>query len=224
MFDTSTSPDIKLWHCYNSRSMRPLWTLEEMELPYQLEVLPFPPRAFQKEYLSLNSLGTVPLLRDGDVEMTESSAMCHYLAEKYERSEFMISASHAEFADFLNWLYHSDATLTFPLALVIRYNILEPEERRSPQVAEDYQKWFLARLRRLDNHLLDRKYLCDNRFTIADICIGFALHLGQVLGLDQNYQPQTLDYLSRLTSRKAFAKIQTIANDTDAFSAFSIQK
>ncbi len=224
MAGTEPKSDITLWHCYNSRSIRPLWALEEMGLPYKLEVLPFPPRAYQKEYLSLNSLGTVPLLRDDEVEMTESSAMCHYLAEKYDRSEFMISSKHPEYADFLNWLYHSDATLTFPLALVIRYNVLEPQERRSPQVAEDYRKWFLARLRRLDKHLLDREYLCDNRFTIADICIGFALHLGQVLGLDQDYQPQTIDYLSRLTSRKAFSKIQTIAKDTDAFSAFSIRK
>ena len=57
---------IKLWHCHQARSLRPLWALQEMELEYELEVLPFPPRMFQKEYLAVNPLGTVPYLVDGD--------------------------------------------------------------------------------------------------------------------------------------------------------------
>lgn len=34
----------KLWHCDNARSLRALWALEELEIPYDLEVMPFPPR------------------------------------------------------------------------------------------------------------------------------------------------------------------------------------
>jgi len=57
---------ITLYHCAAARSFRPLWTLEELGLPYELKMLPFPPRVFAKEYLGLNPLGTVPLLLDGD--------------------------------------------------------------------------------------------------------------------------------------------------------------
>ena len=57
---------IHLYHCINARSLRPLWTLEEMRLPYELTVLPFPPRALAPEYKQLNPLGTIPLLLDGD--------------------------------------------------------------------------------------------------------------------------------------------------------------
>ena len=53
---------MKLWHCNGSRSLRPLWALEEMGLDYEVEVLPFPPRVFQRDYLEVNSLGTVPRL------------------------------------------------------------------------------------------------------------------------------------------------------------------
>ena len=35
---------IHLYHCVDARSFRPLWVLEEMRLPYELTVLPFPPR------------------------------------------------------------------------------------------------------------------------------------------------------------------------------------
>ena len=41
---------IELYHCIDARSLRPLWVLEEMRLPYQLHVLPFPPRAFASGY------------------------------------------------------------------------------------------------------------------------------------------------------------------------------
>ncbi len=54
------------------------------------------------------------------------------------------------FGAFLNWMYFSDATLTFPQTLVLRYSQLEPEERRNPQVAGDYAKWFLVRLRAVE--------------------------------------------------------------------------
>jgi len=67
---------IELYHCVSARSFRPLWALEELGAPYQLRMLPFPPRALQRSYLALNPLGTVPLLLDGDTRMTESSAMC----------------------------------------------------------------------------------------------------------------------------------------------------
>ena len=79
---------MKLYHCVDARSLRPLWALEEMGLPYELEVLPFPPRVFKKDYLGVNPLGTIPYLVDGDTHMTESSGSCHYLVERYGKQEF----------------------------------------------------------------------------------------------------------------------------------------
>ena len=70
---------MKLYHCRDSRSLRPLWALEEMGIAYELEDLPFPPRVFRKEYLGVNPLGTVPYFVDGETRMTESVAICHYL-------------------------------------------------------------------------------------------------------------------------------------------------
>ncbi|MCP4756090.1 MAG: glutathione S-transferase, partial [Proteobacteria bacterium] len=74
---------IKLYHCARARSMRPLWTLEEMGLEYELKVLPFPPRYLEKEFLKINPLGTVPCMIDGDLVMTESSGISQYLVDTY---------------------------------------------------------------------------------------------------------------------------------------------
>jgi glutathione S-transferase len=143
-------PMITLYHCDGARSFRPLWMLEELGLAYELKMLPFPPRVFAKDYLALNPLGTIPLMIDGDTGMTESSGICHYLGIKYGPTPLMVSPDEGAYGAFLNWMYFSDATLTFPQTLVLRYSQLEPEERRNPQVATDYAKWFLGRLRAVE--------------------------------------------------------------------------
>ena len=208
---------MKLWHSHNARSLRPLWAMEEMGFDYELELLPFPPRVFQKEFLGVNALGTVPYFEDGETNMTESSGICHYLVERYQRYDFSLQADHPEFGDFINWMYHSDATLTFPQTIVMRYTHLEPEDRKLPQAIEDYGKWYIARLRRLDAHILDREFLCDGRFTIADIAISYALFFGELLGLDKDYSPQVKDYLARMKQRPAFKKVQMIGEEMSPF-------
>jgi glutathione S-transferase len=181
-----------------------------MGIDYDIEMLPFPPRFLKREYLDLNVLGTVPFFSDGDTEMTESTAICHYLVERYAQDDFGVATDHPEYGDYLNWLYHSDATLTFPQTIVLRYRELEPEERRLPQAVEDYSKWYIARLRRLDAHIVEREFLCAGRFTIADIAIGYALYLGKLQGLDGEYTPQVSDYLARLSARPAFRRAVVI--------------
>ena len=79
---------MKLWHCQDARSLRALWALEEMGLPYELEVMPFPPRFLHAGYLEVNPLGTVPYFVDGDHALTESSGICHYLVERYQQYDF----------------------------------------------------------------------------------------------------------------------------------------
>ncbi len=211
----------KLWHCWGSRSLRPLWALEEMGLQvdkdYALECLPFPPRLFKREFLESNVLGTVPYFTHGENTMTESSGICVYLLNHFQRDELGLNTSHPRYGDYLNWLFQSDATLTFPLTIALRYSQLEAPENRQPQAVLDYCKWFLARLRRLDAHLETHRYLCDERFTIADICVGFSLWLGKELGLSQYYRPQTLAYLERMTSRPAFQRVENIGIEQVAY-------
>ncbi len=208
---------MKLWHCHNARSLRALWALEEMSFDYELVELPFPPRFFDKSYMDVNPLGTVPFFTDGDCNMTESSGIPLYLVERYQRYDFGLKADHPEYGDYLNWLFHSDATLTFPQTIALRYRMLEPPERQLPQAAEDYQKWFIARLRRLNTHMQGREYLVDGRFTIADIDIAYALHLGEALNFQGDYEPHIMDYLKRMQARPAFQKVVVIGEENSAF-------
>ena len=195
---------IVLYHCANARSFRALWMLEELGLPYELRMLPFPPRVLKKDYLDINPLGTIPLLLDGAARLTESAAICQYLAVRHSPRALNVEPDEAGFADYLNFLHFGEATLTFPQTLVLRYSRLEPRERRQPQVAEDYAKWFLARLRTLEPRLQNGDHLAAGRFTAADVSVGYALMLGELLGMAPRFTPAVAAYWKRLQQRPAF--------------------
>ncbi len=115
---------ITLYHCVGARSFRPLWMLEELGLPYELKMLPFPPRVLAKEYLAINPLGTIPFMIDGETRMTESAAICHYLGTRYGPTQLVVGVEEPAYGAFLNWLSFGEATLTFPQTLVLRYGRL----------------------------------------------------------------------------------------------------
>ena len=196
-----------LYHCSGARSTRVIWTLEEMGLDYELRTLPFPPRVLQKDYLGINPLGTVPYFMDGKTRMTESAAICQYLAETRGPTPLAVYAGEPDYGAFLNWLHYADATITFPQTIVLRYSLLEPQERRLPQAVEDYRGFFLGRLRAVEAALADgRDYLCAERFTIADICVGYALYLARVLKIEDAFTPRIGQWWERLSARPAFRR------------------
>lgn len=196
---------VTLYHCADARSFRALWALEELGLPYELKLLPFPPRVLAPEYLEVNPLGTIPFFVDGETQMTESSAIVQYLAVRHG-GPLNVPSDDPAYGAWLNWLYLGEATLTFPQTLVLRYSRLEPRERRNPQVVEDYGKWFMARLRAVDRALETREHLCAGRFTAADISVGYALLLAQTLGLSERFSPRVAAYWARLQAREAFQR------------------
>ena len=195
---------IVLYHCMSARSFRPLWMMEELGLRCDLRMLPFPPRVLKREYLETNPLGTIPLLIDGESRLTESSAICQYLAVKHSPRALNVEPDEAGFADYLNFLHFGEATLTFPQTLLLRYGQFEPPERRQPQVVADYGKWFLARLGTLEPRLEASPYLAAGRFTAADVSVGYSLMLAEVLKLSARFTPAIAAYWQRLSQRPAF--------------------
>lgn len=197
---------IVLYHCISARSLRPLWALEEMCVPYTLKMLPFPPRAHDKSYFAENPLGTIPLMIDGETRMTESAAISQYLASRFSPRGLNVEMDEADYGAYLNFLHFGEATLTFPQTLVLRYSRFEPDERKQPQVVEDYAKWFLARLKTLEARLETRDFLCADRFTAADISVGYALLLAQLLGLDAQFLPHVAAYWQRLQQLPSYKR------------------
>jgi glutathione S-transferase len=211
---------IRLYHCADARSFRPLWALEELGLEYELIVMPFPPRYRAKEYMTVNPLGTIPAMVDGETFMTESAAIVQYLVTRYGPSPLAVEPDDPAYGSWLNALHFGEATLTFPQTLVLRYRRFEPG--KAEVVADDYAKWFLARLRAVDKALQDHDWLCADRFTGADISVGYALLLATQLGLDADFTPAIAAYWARLQARPGFqaAKASQIAHAPPGAEAF----
>jgi len=197
---------VTLYHCRDARSFRALWALEEIGVPYELKLLPFPPRYRAREYLEINPFGTIPLLVDGATRMTESAAICQYLADRYAGPPLSVTPSEPGYGAFLNALHFGEATLTFPQTIVLRYGQLEAPEKRIPQAVEDYARWTLGRLRGFEAWLDGADYAAAGRFTMADISIGYALMMTKYVELWPRVPERLQVYFERLAARPAFAR------------------
>jgi glutathione S-transferase len=182
-----------------------LWGAAAGNIPIELVMLPFPPRVKQRDYLAINPLGTIPAFVAEGTVMTESMAICEYLAARHPTSRLAVGVDEPDFAACLNWSHHGEATLSFPQAIILRYSRFEPEERRLPQAAEDYTRWFLARLRALEAAVSDgRRFLCADRLTLADLSVGYALLLADYLDLKDRFTPGVAAYYQGISSLPSF--------------------
>jgi glutathione S-transferase len=194
-----------LYTCAGSRGLRATWAAEEAGVDLDLKVLPFPPRYLAKEYLEINPLGTVPMLVDGESRLTESCAIAHYLATKDGITDLAVAPGQPDYAEYLDFTYHADATITFPQTVYMRFAIFE-KDKGWAEAGEAYANWFAKRLVKVEQRLEGREYLCADRFTVADICIGYALVLAKSVGLDDRVPESLKDYRERLTQRDAYKR------------------
>ncbi|MET0269374.1 MAG: glutathione S-transferase family protein [Sphingomonas sp.] len=201
---------MRLYHCGGSRGLRALWAIEEIGLDCELVMLPFPPRRQVPGYLELNPVGTVPTLVDGDVVMTESSAIAEYLAARYAPATLSVRPDEADYGAYLDHLHHADATLTFPQTVYLRYVVLEPKLGLE-QAGILYADWFGKRLAKVSRRLETRRFLCADRFTAADIAIGYAILLARKIGIADRIPPPLGAWFDTLAERPAY--LRAIARD-----------
>ena len=193
-----------LYHCPDARSLRCLWAVEETGLEVELHNLPFPPRAFAPEYRSINPLMTVPAWAENGVLLTESGAIVERIIEG---TALEVERDEADYWLYRNWLHRSDATLTFPLTIMLRYTRVEAPERRLTQAVDDYKAFFAGRAKSIEASLADgREWLVAGRFTGADIAVGYAAFLAENLKAHDVLGDATKAWLARSKSRPAFAR------------------
>jgi glutathione S-transferase len=191
----------------NTRAIRVIWVLEEIGAKAEIKSMPYPPRQHAPEYFAVNPTGMVPLLIDGEVRLSESMAICDYLATKHG-SSLVVAPDDPERPPFLQWLWYGESTLMTPLS---RLNIVRQVERQfeskgGPEVdaliagARDH---LAERLKMLEQRLEGRDFLVAGRLTLADISVSYPLHLAGMLGVDDLLGPRSVAYRERLRARPA---------------------
>jgi glutathione S-transferase len=194
-----------LYTCARSRGLRATWAAEEAGAQIDLRILPFPPRYLAPEYMAVNPLGTVPMLVDGDTQLTESCAIAHYLATRSGYTNLAIAPGERDYGEYCDYTYHADATITFPQTVYMRFCLFE-KDKGLEEAGHAYAKWFHKRLIKVEQRLSTREFLCADRFTVADICVGYALILAQSVGLDEGVPDSLKAYRERLTARPAYQR------------------
>jgi glutathione S-transferase len=201
---------IKIYHVGAARSLRIVWLMEELGEPYELETVSFP---LDAAFLAISPTATLPTIVDGDILMGESIAILQYLTGRRLQKSMELgltvgpNPNPAAYAEHLQFLHLGEASLAAPLSFALRTQRLAPDDQKTNFTADLCRDVFRRRLAVVDKQLSDgRPYLTGERLTIADISVGYALHLAQVRGAEALLAPRTLAYLERLRARPAFQR------------------
>ena len=193
---------MKVYYAPFARSLRILWTLEELNAPYEPVRVQFPPRVAQPDYLHVNPLGQIPTLIDGDSKLFESVGACQYVNDK-SGGGLEITAGQPGRADYLQWLWYGEATLMPPLGAIVRQTF-GPEEGKSAEALAEAKASLMERLALVETRLEGRQYLAGDRFSLADISVAYSLNLGGLLRASDDYPPNVAAYFERMKARPAF--------------------
>ena len=191
--------EIELYYTPHTRSSRPRWLLEELDVPYQLR----PVDLFGGERNPLHPLGSVPAASlDGEV-LIESGAICHWLADHFPEKGLAPAINDPRRARYEQWMFFVPGTLEPPAFDILLHTQILPEKQRIEAIVPFATRGYQRVLRMLSRELDHDGYLLGKQFTCADIMLGTTLTLlPELLGK----HPALLTYTRRVTARPAYQR------------------
>lgn len=197
---------MKLYEFHQSRSTRVRWLLAELELEYEsVNVDLVRGEQFSDDFLAINPCGKVPVLVDQDNVITESAAICTWLAEKFPERNLIPPEGSVERGHYYQWCFFCLAELEPYLWNIRRHMIIYPREKRSLAAIELAKEEYDNNVRNLARHIESAEYIVNNTFTVADIIIGYNLLWADTLKLLEGFT-ELSRYLERLKARPAFPR------------------
>ena len=157
---------MKLFYAPQTRSPRAIWMLEEAGVEYELELVDIrgEDRQDSAEFLDASPMGKVPALIDGGTGMSESAAICLYVADRYAPGRLAPAIDDAARGRFLYWLMYTPAVVE--PAMSERFNEVEPNKIRSG--------WgdFPTMIATWESALGGNDWIVGNEFSAADVMLG----------------------------------------------------
>lgn len=194
---------IKLFGGKMGSSLRNHWLLNELEVPYEFNPVNLKEREHKKnEFLKLNPTGQVPVLMDGDFVLTESMAINEYIGLKFKPE--ILGDSPAKKAEAWKWSLWGYLNLQryFEEGLYQALGIREQSEKNLSAAKEKLEVY----LEILENHLIGKKFILGDKFTVADINVGVTMSYAKYSELDWAKYPTTAKWLELITSRPSYVK------------------
>ena len=201
---------MKIHHASNTRSVRAIWLMEELGLPYDVEKYKLGDPAMRSpDYLKVHPMGRVPALEDGDVTIFESGAIVEYVLSRHGGGRMRPSTDSADFPLYLQWLHYAEGMIMPPVNTIVVETILLPPERRNDENVNRATKLLSRMLQAVDAHMEGREYIAGE-FSGADIMTGHACTVSKRLGADVSDKPNVEAYIERCNARPALQKAWTV--------------
>ncbi len=157
---------MKLFWAPQTRSQRAIWMLEESGIDYEMEAVDIQGenREDTAEFLAASPMGKVPAIVDGDVAMSESAAICIYVADRYKMGTLAPALNDPLRGKYLYWMLYTPAVVE--PAMSEKFNQVEANRYRSG--------WgdFDLMIETWDNALDGREWILGDQFTAADVMLG----------------------------------------------------
>jgi glutathione S-transferase len=201
------SDEIVLYHNPMSRGRIIHWMLEEVGAPYRLEVLDFAKGEHKTaSFLALNPMGKLPTLVHRGVVVTESGAICTYLADAFPAAGLAPACDDPQRATYLRWLFFGAGCIE--PAIVDRMLARPAVERTSALGYGSYDDV----IRTLEIALQPGPFLLGERFSAADVYVGSQLQWAtMVKALDP--RPRLQAYMARLMERPALKRVYQASSE-----------
>lgn len=194
--------DITLYHAAPSRSSIVLWMLEEIGVPYEVHLLSLQDGDNRKpDYLAVNPMGKVPALRHGDSVITESAAICTYLADAFPDAKLNVPVGNPHRGVYLKWLFFGPGCLE--PAVTDRAFPRKEEPRRGVLGYGDFDSVMDV----LAQAVVKGPFLMGDQFTAADVVIGANIRWGMHFKMIPE-RPEFAAYVARLSARPAFQRAE----------------
>jgi glutathione S-transferase len=191
---------MKLYEFAPTRSIRVRWTLQELGVAFEAVTIDMMAGEHRSpQFLKINPAGKIPVLVDGDLTLTESVAICVYLAEKY-RERDLIPNDPRERARLNQWLLFTATELEQPLWRIARHTNLYPKDKRLPAEIELARSDFTAMAKVLNEHMDGRTFVLGNRVSVADFVLAYTLDWAQLVKLLGGL-PRLEAYVERMYAR-----------------------
>ena len=192
--------NLTLYYAIPSRGMTVHWMLEELGQPYDVEVLDLQDDEHKRpEYLAINPMGKVPALRHGEHVITETAAICAYLADAFPDAGLSVPIDSPLRGDYLRWLFFGPATAE---PAILWKMLGEAVSGLDYQPFADVEA-VAAELQRV---LSGREFVVGDHFTAADVVIGSTLMWGLNMVRALPQLPALAQYWAALERRPAWRR------------------
>lgn len=202
---------LKLYGFLRSRSNRAQWALEELETPYEFYQLDFSKGDHRSAYfLALNPGGKVPVLQDDDFFLSESSAICTYLGDKFPEKGMTPAVGTRDRGRYDQWMSFIVSELEQPLWNKGKHSFALPEEYRVPELLKTALYEFQQPAKILSEALGQRPWLVGDQMTMVDLMVAHTLRWAVNFQFPLEHE-NLLAFLERMEQRPAFARMKTKA-------------